>query len=72
MVYVSIFRSPKFGGKLKSFSSSEAEKVNGFISAKALPNGTGVAVFGKNTWSVLQAKKKIVAVGTKLTQKLEH
>ena len=61
MVYVSICRSPKFGGKLKSFSSSEAEKVNGFISAKALPNGSGVAVFGNNTWAVLQAKKKIVA-----------
>ena len=61
MVFVTIVRSPRFGGKLKLFSSEDAEKISGFISAKALPNRTGVAVFGKNTWSVIEAKKRIVA-----------
>ncbi len=60
MVYVAIIRSPKFGGTLKSFDESGAEDLVGFIEAKALPNNAGVAVYGKNTWSVFEAKKKII------------
>ena len=60
MVYVVIIRSPKFGGILKSFDSSAAKGMEGFINAMALPNNAGVAVYGKNTWTVLEARKKII------------
>ncbi|OUW04643.1 MAG: dehydrogenase [Betaproteobacteria bacterium TMED156] len=59
MVYVAIIRSPKFGGSLKSFDASGAKDSPGFIDAKALPNKAGVAVFGKNTWALSQARNKI-------------
>ena len=59
MVYVVIIRSPKFGGTLESFDASGAKGAVGFIDAKALPNNTGVAVYGKNTWAVFEARKKI-------------
>jgi isoquinoline 1-oxidoreductase beta subunit len=59
MVYVAIIRSPKFGGILKSFNASGAKGAAGFINALALPNNAGVAVYGKNTWAVFEARKKI-------------
>ncbi len=59
MVYVAIIRSPKFGGLLKSFDSSNARGSSGFIDAIALPNNAGVAVYGANTWAVFEARKKI-------------
>ncbi|NNE62804.1 MAG: xanthine dehydrogenase family protein molybdopterin-binding subunit, partial [Gammaproteobacteria bacterium] len=61
MVYAVILRSPKFGGTVISFDDGEAKKVDGFISAKALPNKAGVAVYGKNTWAALQSRKAIKA-----------
>ncbi len=59
MVYAVILRSPKFGGTVKSFDDSKAKKVAGFISAKALPNKAGIAVYGKNTWAAFQSRKAI-------------
>lgn len=61
MLVAVILRSPKFGGTLKSFDDSNAKKVAGFVSAKGLPNKAGVAVYGKNTWSAIQARKVIQA-----------
>ncbi len=60
-IYAAVKRSPKFGGKLKSFNADAAKNVFGFIDAKALPNGAGVAVFGKNTWAAFQARDAIEA-----------
>ena len=61
MVYVAILRSPKFGGTLKSFDASAATTTAGFVDAKALPNGAGVAVYANNTWAAFQARKAITA-----------
>ena len=61
MVYVTILRSPKFGGKLKSFEVSEAKAVNGFVDAKAMPNMSGVAVYADSTWASIKARKAIKA-----------
>ncbi|MGL6158865.1 molybdopterin cofactor-binding domain-containing protein [Microbulbifer sp.] len=61
MVYAVILRSPKFGGTLTEFSAREAAKVPGFVDAKALPNGAGVAVYGRNTWAAFKARQAIEA-----------
>ncbi len=62
MVYVTILRSPKFGGVLESFEIGEAAAVNGFVDAKALPNMAGVAVYAESTWASIKARKAIKAV----------
>ncbi len=62
MVYAVILRSPKFGGVLKSFDASAASEVNGFVDAKALPNGTGVAVYAVSTWAAIKSRRAIKAV----------
>ena len=59
MVYAAIHRSPRFGGVVKSFDTTEAKKVAGFIDAKALPNKAGVIVYAKNTWSAFQGRNAI-------------
>jgi len=59
MVYAAIQRSPRFGGKLKSFDKTAATKVAGFIDAKALPNQAGGVVYAKNTWAAFQARDAI-------------
>lgn len=61
MVYALVLRSPRFGGKLKSFSATKATQVPGFIDARSLPNGVGVAVFATNTWAAIQAREAIIA-----------
>ncbi len=61
MVYVAIQRSPRFGGKLQSFDAAQAKQVGGFIDAKALPNGAGVAVYARNTWAAFKARDAIEA-----------
>ncbi|MGB8622834.1 MAG: molybdopterin cofactor-binding domain-containing protein, partial [Paracoccaceae bacterium] len=61
MVYAVLLRAPKFGGKLKNFDASGARDVQGFIDAKALKNGAGVAVYGKTTWAAIDARGKITA-----------
>ncbi len=61
MVYVAIKRSPRFGGSLKSFDAAQAKQVGGYLDAKALPNGAGVAVYAHNTWSAFRARDAIEA-----------
>ncbi|MFT7211480.1 MAG: isoquinoline 1-oxidoreductase beta subunit [Granulosicoccus sp.] len=61
MVYVTILRSPLFGGTLKSFDLGEASSVNGFVDAKALPNSSGVAVYAESTWASIKARRAISA-----------
>ncbi len=61
MVYVTILRSPKFGGTLKRFEVGDAKTVNGFVDAKALPNMAGVAVYAESTWAAIKARKAIKA-----------
>ncbi|MCY3982711.1 MAG: xanthine dehydrogenase family protein molybdopterin-binding subunit [Roseovarius sp.] len=56
-----VLRSPRFGGTLASFDDSSAGDVHGFIRAVALPTGTGVLVYGQNTWAALQAREAISA-----------
>ena len=62
MVYVTILRSPKFGGVLKSFDVGDAKSVTGFVDAKALPNMAGVAVYAQSTWASIKARRSIKAV----------
>jgi len=61
MLYVTVLRSPKFGGTLVSFDAAGAAGVTGFVDAKALPNGGGVAVYAKSTWAAIQARDAIDA-----------
>ncbi|MFK7997159.1 MAG: molybdopterin cofactor-binding domain-containing protein [Granulosicoccus sp.] len=61
MVYVTILRSPLFGGELKSFDLQGAKEVNGFIDAKALPDNSGVAVYAESTWASIKARRAISA-----------
>lgn len=61
MVYVTILRSPKFGGTLKDFDVGDAASVNGFVDARALPNKAGVAVYAESTWASIKARKAITA-----------
>ncbi len=62
MLYVTILRSPKFGGVLKSFDASAAKEVKGFVDAKAMPNNSGVAVYAESTWGSIKARRMITAV----------
>ncbi|HYL73261.1 MAG TPA: molybdopterin cofactor-binding domain-containing protein [Bryobacteraceae bacterium] len=68
MVYASIEHPPVFGGKLRSFDDSEVRKVPGVQQTIALdgwkpPYGFqplgGVAVIANNTWTAMQARKKL-------------
>ncbi|MEM7278491.1 MAG: molybdopterin cofactor-binding domain-containing protein, partial [Pseudomonadota bacterium] len=61
IVHASVVRSPRFGGKLSGFDTSAAKGIAGFIDAIALPNQSGVVVYGKNTWAVLSARRSIAA-----------
>lgn len=61
MVTAVILNSPRFGGTVKSFDAAGAKDVPGFIDARALPNGAGVAVYARNTWSAMQSRDAITA-----------
>ncbi|WP_424933232.1 molybdopterin cofactor-binding domain-containing protein [Amaricoccus macauensis] len=61
MVTAVILRAPKFGGKLTSFDATGAEDMRGFVDAKALPDGSGVAVYASSTWAAFQARDAISA-----------
>lgn len=61
MVYVTILRSPRFGGKLASFDASAAENVNGYVDARALPDNSGIAVYAESTWSSIKSRRAITA-----------
>lgn len=61
MVYAVIKRSPRFGGKLKSFDTNNAAKVAGYIDAKEMPNKSGVAIYAKSTYAAIKAREAIEA-----------
>ena len=61
MVYAVILHKPQFGAKLVDIDASEAKKMNGFIDAKALPTGEGIAIYANSTWNALQARDAITA-----------
>lgn len=60
MVTAVILRSPRFGGRLVEFDASAVDAA-GFVAAHALPNGAGVAVFGRNSWAAIRAREQITA-----------
>ncbi|OED38154.1 dehydrogenase [Chromatiales bacterium (ex Bugula neritina AB1)] len=62
MLYVTILRSPLFGGTLTSFSIENAAQVNGFVDARALPDQSGVAIYAKSTWASIKARRAVTAV----------
>lgn len=68
MVYASIEHPPVFGGKLASMDDTEARKVKGVKETVQMegfkaPYGFqplgGVAVIADNTWTAMQARKKL-------------
>ncbi len=61
MVTAVVLRAPRFGGKLTSFDAARAAGVPGFVDAKGLPSGNGVAVYAKSTWAAIQARDAIAA-----------
>ena len=61
MVHAAILRSPRFGGTLQSFNADKAQKMPGFINAKAMPDNSGVAVFANSTWAAFKARDSIEA-----------
>ena len=61
MVYAVLLRSPRFGGKLVSFDASAASERPGFLEAKALANGSSVAVYATSTWEAMAARELITA-----------
>ena len=57
MVTAVVKRAPRFGGVVKSFDATEAEKVKGYVGALATPRG--VAVMAKNTWAAIKAREAL-------------
>ncbi|MEL7529298.1 MAG: molybdopterin cofactor-binding domain-containing protein, partial [Pseudomonadota bacterium] len=49
-----VARSPRFGGKLKSFDATEAKAVPGVVNVLQIPNG--VAVVAESTWPAIKAR----------------
>ncbi|AMN51529.1 twin-arginine translocation pathway signal protein [Labrenzia sp. CP4] len=49
-----VARSPRFGGKVKSFDATEAKKVPGVVNVLQIPNG--VAVIAKSTWPAIKGR----------------
>jgi isoquinoline 1-oxidoreductase subunit beta len=57
MLHAQIQRPPAFGMKLKSFDATEAKKMPGIVSVISF--GNKVAIVGKSTWEVMQARKVV-------------
>jgi isoquinoline 1-oxidoreductase subunit beta len=55
MLHAQIQRPPSFGMKLKSFDGAEAKKMPGIVDVVSF--GDKVAVVGKSTWEIMQARK---------------
>ncbi|CAE7521959.1 iorB [Symbiodinium microadriaticum] len=49
-----VARSPRFGGKVKSFDATEAKKVPGVVNVLEIPNG--VAVVARSTWPAIKGR----------------
>ncbi len=66
MLHANFTKCPAVGGKVKSFNADEIKALPGIVDAFAV-EGTGVpvevmpgvAIIGKDTWSVFQAKNKL-------------
>ncbi len=54
-----IKRSARFGGRVAKMDVSAANEVPGFIHAAVLPNRAGVAVYAKDSWAALRARKAV-------------
>ncbi|MEM7668409.1 MAG: molybdopterin cofactor-binding domain-containing protein, partial [Pseudomonadota bacterium] len=61
MVYATLLRSPRFGGRLISFDASAASQRPGFVEARPLANGTAVAIFAATTWEAIAARDLVTA-----------
>ncbi|MEM7237436.1 MAG: molybdopterin cofactor-binding domain-containing protein, partial [Pseudomonadota bacterium] len=61
MVYATLLRSPRFGGRLISFDASAAGQRPGFVEARPLANGTAVAIFATTTWEAIAARDLVTA-----------
>ncbi len=57
MLQAMIQRPPAFGLKLKSFDATEAKKMPGIVNVVSFSNK--VAIVGKTTWEVMQARKAV-------------
>jgi isoquinoline 1-oxidoreductase beta subunit len=57
MVRAVIARSPKFGGKVKSFDAKAAKAVKGVVDV--VPVANGVAVLAKDSWSAIEGRKAL-------------
>ncbi len=54
MLTAVMVRPPKFGGKVKSFDASAAEKVAGIVRVVQVPRG--IAIVAKTTWAALKGR----------------
>ncbi len=61
MLYVTILRAPRFGGRLIGFDASVAIGVKGYVDSRALGNRSGVAVYAHSTWAAIKARRLITA-----------
>jgi len=52
-----VARSPRFGGKVKSFDAAKALAVRGVVAVKEIPSG--VAVFAKSTWPAIKGRNAL-------------
>ena len=68
MLHASIERCPVIGGKIVSYDATDAKKMKGVIAVVEIPNHgmppvfhaiPGVAVIAKDTWTAIQARKKL-------------
>ncbi len=59
MVFAMLMRPPAFGSKLTSFEAGAAKKMPGIIDVVSFKNN--IAVVGKSTWEVMEARKVVKA-----------
>ena len=57
MLTVVVARSPKFGGKVKSFDATAAKAIAGVVDVKQVP--TGVAVYAKGFWAAKTGREAL-------------
>jgi CO/xanthine dehydrogenase Mo-binding subunit len=57
MLTAMVVHSPVIGGKVNTFDSTETLKVSGI--QKVFKISSGIAIVGKDTWSILEGQKKI-------------
>lgn len=54
-----LLRSPRFGGKLKSFDAAKAREVRDVVDVKEVPGG--VAVYAESTYPAIKARRLVQA-----------